>query len=90
MAETSLARDTSAESASQMPPSPSMIRLVSRAASRLISTARTFAPSRAKSTAVALPLPQPGPLDPAPETSATLFLSRSAIDSSYRTMDRGG
>jgi hypothetical protein len=38
----------------------------------LDTTATTFAPSQAKSTAVALPLPQPGPLDPAPETRATL------------------
>src|SRR5215471_8936389 len=45
-----------------MPPSASMMRLVSTAASRLMSTATTFAPSRAKSTAVALPLPHPGPL----------------------------
>src|ERR1700757_687153 len=82
MAETSSARDTSAETASHIPPSPSMIRLVSSAASRLISTARTLAPSLAKSTAVALPLPQPGPLDPAPETSATLSLSRSPMLSS--------
>ena len=37
------------------------------------SLANTFAPSRAYSTAAALPLPQPGPIDPAPETSATLF-----------------
>jgi hypothetical protein len=39
-------------------------------------------PSRANSTAVALPLPHPGPLDPAPETSATLSLSRSPMLSS--------
>src|SRR5439155_9603875 len=34
------------------------------------------APSRAKVTAVALPLPQPGPIDPAPTTIAVLPLSR--------------
>ena len=40
-------------------------------------------PSRAKSTAVALPLPQPGPLDSAPETNAALSVSRSPMLSSY-------
>jgi len=42
----------------------------------LMSTAGTPAPSRAKSTAVALPL---RPLEPAPETNATLSLSRSTM-----------
>src|SRR5262249_11345780 len=42
------------------PPSASIILLVSSTESRLISAARNFAPSRAKSTAVALPLPHPG------------------------------
>jgi hypothetical protein len=32
-----------------------------------------------------LPLPQPGPLEPAPETSATLSLSRSPMLSSHRS-----
>jgi hypothetical protein len=41
-----------------------------------ISTAKTLAPSLAKRTAVALPLPQPGPLEPAPITIAILSLSR--------------
>jgi len=35
-----------------------------------------LAPSRAKVTAVALPLPQPGPTDPAPVISETLFSNR--------------
>jgi hypothetical protein len=48
----------------------------------LMSAAKIFAPSRAKSTAVALPLSQPGPLEPAPETSATFSLSRSPMASS--------
>src|SRR6186713_75726 len=56
-----------------------MMPAVSSAAARLISTQRTFAPSRAKQTDVALPLPQPGPLEPAPSTIATLPLRRSAI-----------
>src|SRR5215471_4700898 len=82
IAATSSASDTLPATASQVPPSLSMIRLVSAAASRLMSAANTFAPSRAKSTAVALPLPQPGPLEPAPETKATLSLSRSPMCSS--------
>src|SRR5262245_13153531 len=44
-----------------------------------MSTQTTFAPSRAKATAVAFPLPQPGPLEPAPSTIATLPIRRSGI-----------
>jgi hypothetical protein len=44
-----------------------------------MSTAKTFAPSRANKTAVAFPFPQPGPIEPAPVTIATLFFNRSAI-----------
>ena len=47
------------------------------AAAALRSTQNTCAPSRAKVTAVALPLPQPGPIEPAPTTIAVLPLSRS-------------
>src|SRR5438046_785081 len=54
-----------------------MISTVSPAAAALRSTQSTCAPSRAKVTAVALPLPQPGPIDPAPTTIAVLPLSRS-------------
>src|SRR5579864_2472759 len=54
-----------------------MIFAVSSAAAPLRSTQNTCAPSRAKVTAVALPLPQPGPIEPAPTTIATLPLSRS-------------
>src|SRR5947209_14248978 len=54
-----------------------MIFAVSSAAVPLRSTQNTCAPSRAKVTAVALPLPQPGPIEPAPTTIATLPLSRS-------------
>ena len=79
IAATSFALLTSQATASQTPPSPSMMRLVSRAAASLRSAAKTLAPSRAKSTAVALPLPQPGPIEPAPVTSATLSLSRAAM-----------
>src|SRR4030088_3485687 len=53
-----------------------MIFTVSSAAAALRSTQNTCAPSRAKVTAVALPLPQPGPIEPAPTTIAVLPLSR--------------
>src|SRR6478735_502951 len=53
-----------------------MIFTVSSAAAPLRSTQNTCAPSRANVTAVALPLPQPGPIEPAPTTIATLPLSR--------------
>src|SRR2546423_13948 len=39
------------------------------------STAKTRAPSSAKRTAVARPLPHPGPIEPAPVTIATRSLS---------------
>src|SRR6266851_1518581 len=71
--------ETSARQAAQAPPSPSMIVLVSATASSLTSTRKTLAPSRAKRAAVALPLPQPGPLDPAPVTSATFPARRPGI-----------
>src|SRR5712671_3506405 len=53
-----------------------MMAAVSSAAAPLRSTQSTCAPSRAKVTAVALPLPQPGPIEPAPTTIAVLPLSR--------------
>src|SRR3954468_1139318 len=56
-----------------------MMTAVSSAALRLTSAQNTFAPSRAKATAAALPFPQPGPIEPAPTTSATLPLRRSAM-----------
>src|SRR5205085_1766689 len=68
---------TSARNGSASPPSPVMMLAVSSAALRLTSTQNTFAPSRANVTAVALPLPQPGPIEPAPTTIATLFFRRS-------------
>jgi hypothetical protein len=60
-----------------LPPSEAMILAVSSAAAPLRSTQNTCAPSRANVTAVALPLPQPGPIEPAPTTSAVFPLSRS-------------
>jgi len=52
---------------------------VSVIASAFLSTAKTFAPSRANSTAAARPLPQPGPTQPAPVMSATFPSTRPAI-----------
>src|SRR5215470_1432417 len=83
IASTSPAFETSAVNAMALPPSPVMIFTVSSAAAALRSTQNRRAPSRAKVTAVALPLPQPGPIEPAPTTIATLPLSRS-INSSPR------
>src|SRR5581483_9746396 len=77
IASISAGRETSAVNAVALPPSPRMILAVSSAAAPLRSTQNTCAPSRAKVTAVALPLPQPGPIEPAPTTIATLPLSRS-------------
>src|SRR6266849_26765 len=77
MASTSPARDTSAVNAVALPPSDAMILTVSSAAAALRSTQNTCAPSRANVTAVAFPLPQPGPIEPAPTTSAVFPLSRS-------------
>src|SRR5687768_4554514 len=79
MASTSAAFEASQPNASAMPPSPRMISAVSSAAAALMSAQSTLAPSRANSTAVALPLPQPGPIDPAPPTSAVLPARRPAI-----------
>src|ERR1700719_3991779 len=76
MASTSLARETSAVKAAALPPSDAMMSTVSCAALPLRSTQNTCAPWRAKVTAVALPLPQPGPIEPAPTTTAVLPLSR--------------
>src|SRR5262245_41762964 len=69
-----------------VPPSCAMMPAVSCAAARLRSTQKTCAPSRANTTAVALPLPQPGPIDPAPMTSATLPFRRG-IGGSRRGRD---
>src|SRR6478736_10435174 len=86
MASTSPARETSDVNAAAWPPSAVMIFTVSSAAAALRSTQNTCAPSRAKVTAVALPLPQPGPIEPAPTTSAVFPLRRSIDD--YRSVCR--
>ena len=72
----SAARVTSACTVDATPPSAWIISIVSAARSSVMSTSRTFAPSRANSVAVARPLPTPGPLEPAPVTIATFPSSR--------------
>src|SRR5260221_2873906 len=70
---------TSASNATQSPPSPATSWAVSVADARLRSTARILAPSRAKRSAVARPLPMPSPgLWPAPTTMAILSARRMA------------
>src|SRR5262249_389188 len=56
--------ETSHAKTSAAPPSFVMMAAVSRAAASLMSLQSTLAPSRANSTAAALPLPQPGPDEP--------------------------
>src|SRR6478735_5978977 len=84
IASTSPARATSAVNAAALLPSDLMMLTVSSAAAPLRSTQNTCAPSRANVTAVALPLPQPGPIEPAPTTIAILPLSR-CIDCPLRS-----
>src|SRR5262245_2309953 len=75
----SAGRVTSAARATASPPSARMAATVSSARSFTWSTQRTRAPSRANRMAVALPLPRPGPREPAPATMATLPFKRSLI-----------
>ena len=69
--------DTSASNTDASPPSSAMMADVSSARPASRSTSSTRAPSRANSTDVALPVPYPGPLEPAPVTIATLPSSRA-------------
>src|SRR6201991_1442538 len=89
MASTSPALLTSAVNATALPPSERMMAAVSSAAAPLRSTHSTCAPSRANVTAVALPLPQPGPIEPAPTTIAVLPLSRG-IELSFNLLSFAG
>src|SRR5213595_2612317 len=71
-----------------------MIFAVSSAAAPLRSTQNTCAPSRAKVVAVALPLPQPGPIEPAPTTMATFpfrrFIALSLLSLFWFARTHGG
>src|SRR4051812_17367139 len=81
----SSARVTFAVTAVALPPSASIARLVSSAASLLRSTTSTDAPSRANRIAVALPLPMVSPgVWPPPTTIATLPFSLSAMQAGYQ------
>ena len=71
------------------PCSDSMSRPVSATASGLMSRAKILAPSRANSTAVARPLPQPALTEPAPATIATLSSTRPAMMFLPPCVDRG-
>src|SRR6516165_3346699 len=78
---TSALLEASHSNACASPPSLAISPTVSSAAARLRSTQNTLAPSRANVTAVHLPLPQPGPLEPAPTTIATLSFNLPVISS---------
>ena len=80
---------TSAVSTAQTPPSDAMISRVASAAAGSRSSAMTRAPSRAKSTAVARPLPQPGPTEPAPVINATLPSRRPVMPLLYHPQPAG-
>src|SRR5262249_980707 len=78
-ARTSAARLTSPASANASPPAVRISSAVASAAARFRSTAAIRAPSRAKSSAVALPLPMPAAIVPAPVTRATFPCNRFGI-----------
>src|ERR1700758_4400587 len=78
---------TSALNAAAMPPFAPIMSTVSWAEARLWSTHSTRAPSRAKVSAVARPLPMPSPgLCPAPTTMATRSLKRMSVHSRDRVL----
>src|ERR1700730_4356257 len=78
---------TSASNAIALPPSASIIPAVSCAENTLRSTHSTKAPSRAKVSAVARPLPMPSPgLWPAPTTMAILSFRRMSAHSWDRVL----
>src|SRR6266852_5956245 len=78
---------TSALKATAVPWSCLIMATVSSALARLWSTHSTLAPSRAKVSAVARPLPMPSPgLWPAPTTMATRSFRRMSGHSRYRIL----
>src|SRR6266853_5713212 len=83
----SASRVTSASKATAVPPLAPIMSTVSWADVRLWSTHSTLAPSRAKVSAVARPLPMPSPgLWPAPTTMATRSFRRMSIHSRDRVL----
>src|SRR6516165_6560385 len=78
---------TSALNAAAVPPLAAIMSTVSWAEIRSRSTHSTFAPSRAKVSAVARPLPMPSPgLCPAPTTMATRSFRRMSAYSGDRVL----
>src|SRR5581483_5411665 len=78
---------TSASKAIAVPPFAAIISTVSCADARLRSTQSTEAPSRAKVSAVARPLPMPSPgLWPAPTTIAVRSFRRMSFHSRHRVL----
>src|SRR3977135_824373 len=78
---------TSALQATAVPPLAVIMSTVSCAEAALCATDRTFAPSRAKVSAVARPLPIPSPgLWPAPTTMATRSFRRMSAHSRNRIL----
>src|SRR5215831_9012545 len=87
MALISASRVTSALKATAVPWPCLIMPTVSSALARLWSTHNTLAPSRAKVSAVARPLPTPSPgLWPAPTTMATLSFRRMSRHSRNRIL----
>src|SRR6266851_1651967 len=87
MASMSASRVTSASKATAVPPLAPIMSTVSWADVRLWSTHSTLAPSRAKVSAVARPLPTPSPgLWPAPTTMATRSFRRMSAHSRNRIL----
>src|SRR5262249_33479746 len=79
-------RVTSASNATHSPPDCRAMATVSSAEASRLSTAMTRAPSCAKRSTVARPLPMPSPGDcPAPTTLATLSLRRMRISCALET-----
>src|SRR5271165_1293045 len=78
---------TSALKAAATPPLAAIMSTVSWAEARLWSTHSTLAPSRAKVSAVARPLPMPSPgLCPAPTTIAVRSFRRMSFHSRHRVL----
>src|SRR6202158_5968343 len=70
---------TSPSTICEIPPSASISRLVACAHCASVPTSVARAPGRARTTAVARPLPIPSAREPAPVTMATLPLRRSSL-----------
>src|SRR6266508_6063333 len=83
-------RVTSPAHAEAMPPSDRITSTVSWARAAATSTQSTRAPSRANRMAAALPLPIPGPREPAPVMMAVLPASLSLMAAPHPTLSPQG